>query len=213
MIDIILADDHAMFRDGLKEIFQHSSGHRVVGECSNGEEILQLLEKQSADLIILDISMPEMDGWEACRKLREDHPDLKILVCSMYDSPAYIQRLIKAGANGYILKNTGKKELLEAVDNLMKGESYYSREVTERIMESLQKQQQLKKDYRITELTDREKEVLILIANEFTTREIADKLFLSPHTVETYRKNLIGKLQVKNVSGLVKYAVLQGWVE
>lgn len=131
----------------------------------------------------------------------------------MFGTVDYIQKLIKAGAQGYLLKNTGKAELELAIRSLVKGENYYSQEVSNRIMEGLQKRQKQDKDYQIVELTDREKEVLILIAEELTTNEIADKLFISKHTVETHRKNLISKLNVRNVNGLVKYAFQQGLVD
>lgn len=131
----------------------------------------------------------------------------------MFSSREYIEKLLRVGADGYILKNTGKAELQEAIETLMQGESYFSKEVTERIMEGLQKKKDAKKNQLLVELTEREIDVLKLIAQEFTTTEIAEKLFISHHTVETHRKNLISKLNVRNIAGLVKYAIQNGFIE
>jgi DNA-binding NarL/FixJ family response regulator len=213
MTRIIITDDHQIFVDGLKELLQGMEGIEVVGEANNGKALLELLETTPADLILLDVNMPEMNGIEATKALVEMHPSVRILMLTMFDTADYIQKLLRAGAHGYVLKNTDKNELQLAIQTLMRGESYFSAVVTTRIMEGLQKKKALAKDYQLVELTEREKEVLLLISNEMTTREIADKLCVSHHTVETHRKNLISKLQVRNVTGLVKYAVQQGWVE
>ena len=161
----------------------------------------------------MDINMPEMDGIEATKLVKTKHPLLKILMLTMFSSRDYIEKLLRAGADGYILKNTGKAELQEAIETLMNGESYFSKEVTERIMEGLQKKKNMEKSTYLVELTEREIDVLKLIVQEFTTAEIAEKLFISTHTVETHRKNLISKLNVRNIAGLVKYAMQNGLVE
>ncbi len=213
MTRVVITDDHQIFVDGLKELLQSMDDIEVAGEANNGKELLQLLSSTPADLVLLDVNMPEMDGIEATKAMVEQYPEVRILMLTMFDTQDYIQKLLRAGAHGYVLKNTGKEELHLAIQTLMKGESYFSEEVTTRIMEGLQKKKARANDYRLVELTEREKEVLVLIAGEMTTREIADQLCVSHHTVETHRKNLISKLNVRNVTGLVKYAVQQGWVD
>lgn len=213
MIKVLIADDHQIFIDGLKELLKTLNDIELVGQANNGLELIKVLETNKADLILMDVNMPEMDGIEATKEVLRLYPDMKVLMLTMFGSRDYIQKLLKAGAQGYLLKNTGKEELETAIKTLVAGNTYYSKEVTDRIMEGLQKKQKQERDYRIVELTDREKEVLVLIAEEMTTHEIADKLFISHHTVETHRKNLISKLNVRNVTGLVKYAVQQGMVD
>ncbi|MEQ8908317.1 MAG: response regulator transcription factor [Vicingaceae bacterium] len=208
MIKVIVVDDHQMFIDGIEELIKSMPDVEVVGEANNGVDLIDLLSKQAADVILMDVNMPKMDGYEATKKVAADYPESKVIMLTMHDSSQYIQKLIKAGASGYILKNTGKAELQEAIETVAKGENYYSQTVTQRIMEGLQKKEKQKSSQ--VELTEREKDVLKLIAEEFTTHEIADKLCISHHTVESHRKNLIAKLGVRNIAGLVKYAVENG---
>jgi two-component system nitrate/nitrite response regulator NarL len=213
MIRIMIADDHQMFIDGIKSLLATQKQVKVVAEAHNGHEVLELLEKDQPDLILMDVNMLGMDGIEATRQVRKQYPAIKVLMLTMFNTRDYIEKVLKAGADGYILKNTGKEELSTAIEKVMKGESYFSREVTERIMEGLQKKKTAENDPMMVELTEREKEVLKLIVKELTTQEIADQLFISFNTVETHRKNLISKLQVRNIAGLVKYAIQQGLVD
>lgn len=213
MIKIIIADDHQLFIDGIKSLVKTMKNMEIVAEVNNGKELLEVLEKKTCDIVLMDINMPEMDGIEATKLVKTKHPLLKILMLTMFSSRDYIEKLLRAGADGYILKNTGKAELQEAIETLMNGESYFSKEVTERIMEGLQKKKNMEKSTCLVELTEREIDVLKLIVQEFTTAEIAEKLFISTHTVETHRKNLISKLNVRNIAGLVKYAMQNGLVE
>lgn len=211
MIKVIVVDDHQMFIDGISELIKGMPEIEIVGEANNGVDLIDLLSKQAADVILMDVNMPKMDGYEATKKLVSEYPETKVIMLTMHDSSAYIQKLIKAGASGYILKNTGKAELQAAIETVADGETYYSQKVTQRIMQGLQKKEKQKNA--VVELTDREKDVLKLIAEEFTTHEIADKLCISHHTVESHRKNLIAKLGVRNIAGLVKYAVENGVVD
>ena len=213
MIKIIIADDHQLFIDGIKSLVKTMKNMEIVAEVNNGKELLEVLEKTTCNIVLMDINMPEMDGIEATKLVKTKHPLLKILMLTMFSSRDYIEKLLRAGADGYILKNTGKAELQEAIETLMNGESYFSKEVTERIMEGLQKKKNMEKSTYLVELTEREIDVLKLIVQEFTTAEIAEKLFISTHTVETHRKNLISKLNVRNIAGLVKYAMQNGLVE
>lgn len=210
MIRIIIADDHQMFIDGVKALLENEDDLKVVGEALNGKQVLGLLEHEPADLILLDVNMPEMDGIETCKLVKQQYHDIKVLMLTMYNNAEFIYGLINVGANGYILKNTGKAELLDAIKTLYSGKTYYSKEVTETILQSLPRQQEHKPE--TVPLTEREKEVLKLIVREYNTNEIAAELFISPNTVETHRKNLLSKLKAKNIAGLVKFALQTGLV-
>jgi DNA-binding NarL/FixJ family response regulator len=211
MTSIIIADDHQMFIDGIKVLLLQEPAISVIGEALNGKELLDLLKKQTPDIILMDINMPVLDGIEATKIIRKKYPTVKILMLTMYSSKQYITSMIAAGANGYILKNTGKEELMKAIEVLQGGNSYYSQEVTSRIMESFRK-----KDMHTEvnpELTEREKEVLILIAEEFTASEIGDKLNISHYTVDAHRKNMLSKCNVRTTVGLVKFAMERGLLD
>jgi two-component system nitrate/nitrite response regulator NarL len=210
MINIIVADDHQMFIDGIKLLLKMRKDFSVVAEAKTGLEVLEVLKAKKADLILMDVNMPDMDGEETTKQVKKLYPETKILMLTMFNTRDYIEKLLRAGADGYILKNTGKEELSLAIDTVMGGDAYYSKEVTERIMEGLQKKKVIESNPFFIELTGREKDVLRLIVKELTSHEIADQLCISFHTVETHRKNLISKLQVKNIAGLVKYALQHG---
>lgn len=211
MIKIIIADDHQMFIDGIKSLLGNEADMKVTGEALNGKEVLALLEKEPADLVLLDVNMPEMDGIEATKLIRKQHPTVKILMLTMYNKHEFIFGLVNAGANGYILKNTGKAELTEAIRTVYAGKTYYSKEVTETILQNFSKKPAEQK-IEVAQLTEREKDVLRLIAQEYNTQEIAAQLFISANTVETHRKNLLSKINAKNVAGLVKFAVQTGLI-
>ncbi len=211
MINIIIADDHQMFIDGVKALLAGEQDMRVTGEALNGKQVLALLEKEQADVILLDVNMPEMDGIETTRHIRQRWPDVKILMLTMYNNQEFIFGLMNAGASGYILKNTGRAELLEAIHAVTKGKTFYSKEVTETILQNFTKKPGEQK-VEAAQLTEREKDVLKLIAQEYNTQEIAAKLYISPNTVETHRKNLLSKLHAKNIAGLVRFAIQTGLI-
>ena len=207
-IKIVIADDHDVIIDGLIALLSPEADMDVTGRANNGSQLLQVIKNKPIDLIILDIDMPEMNGVEAAGKIRQSHPDIKILVLTMHNSPDFISNLMHHGVHGYILKNTRRQDLLTAIRRVMKGETFYTPEVARTIMESLRNEAH-KKDDKII-LTKREKEIIRLITDEYTSREIGKQLFISHHTVERHRKNIIAKLGVKNVAGLVKYAMKNG---
>jgi two-component system, NarL family, nitrate/nitrite response regulator NarL len=211
MIKVIIADDHQMFIDGIKALLRNEKDIKLVGEALSGDEVMALLAKEATDLVLLDVNMPVMDGIEATMKIRVAYPDVKILMLTMYNKHEFISGLINAGASGYILKNTGRKELIEAIKTVHAGKTYYSEEVTDTILQHFSKTPAEQK-IEAVQLTEREKEVLKLIALEYTTPEIADKLFISTNTVETHRKNLMSKLKAKNIAGLVKFALQTGLI-
>lgn len=204
MIKILIADDHQMFIDGLKSMLEETDGIKVIGEAMNGLEVINICNRTAVDIVIMDISMPEMDGIEATKELLKKQPHIKVLGLSMFNDRNYISDLLKAGAHGYILKNTGKDELVKAIQTLESGENYLGGEVEKTLLSSFMKkpsQMQV-----IEKLSEREQEVLESIATGLTTNEIADKLFISKNTVETHRKNLLYKLKARNTAELVNNA-------
>lgn len=211
-IKILIADDHPMIRHGIKSLLIDEPGMGQIDEATNGMEVLAKLKKGKYDLVIMDIKMPEMNGIEATREIKRLHPNVKVLAISMFDEHSYIIKILRAGAKGYILKNTGKDELLSAIKAVMKGESYFSQEVSGVMMNQLVsgRSPSLLDDEveaPIITLTNREKQIIKLIAEELTNVEIGKRLGISPRTVDTHRRNLLQKLDVKNTAGLVRYAI------
>lgn len=209
---IIIADDHTMFLDGLRSILSEEKNITIILAATKGTQVLKYLQVNpvpTIDLVITDINMPEMDGIELNKAIKEQFPKVKTLVVSMLEEPVKIQNLIDTDANGYLSKNAEKSELLKAIKTILKGENYFSSRIKNILMEAMF----ASKSKPQISLTKREREVLKLIAKEFTTKEIASQLFLSTHTIESYRKNLISKLSVRNIAGLTRYAIEQGIID
>lgn len=202
-----MVDDHALIRAGIRNSLMNQEHLKVVAEATNGEEAMVHLDKTNVDLVIMDLSMPRMSGSEATRLITEKYPEVNVLILSMHNEEARIREALKAGAMGYILKSTSMAELMEAIETVSKGEPYFTREVSAKIMNQLVRGRESEKSDKLSRLTNREKEILKLISEEFTNHEIAEKLFISPRTVDTHRRNLIQKLQAKNTAGLVRYAI------
>ncbi len=211
MIRVLIADDHQMFVDGLKSLLVEEKEMHVVGEAKNGYEVLEICDQEPVDIVIMDINMPLMDGIQTSRKLSKKHPSVKILGLSMYNDRDYISDILKAGALGYVLKNTGKESLLTAIATLQSGSSYLSEEVSKTLLSGFMKNHSA--EQMIEKLSDREREVLDCIASGLTTYEIADKLFISKNTVETHRKNLLYKLKARNTAELVNNAYKQRLIQ
>ena len=210
--NLIIADDHKMFIDGLMSILKDAPEFTVTTTFKNGAQVVKYLDINGADnlkLLITDLTMPEMDGIELNKIVKEKYPSLKTLVVSMHIDGSMVDKLIRNNVDGYVPKNAEKDELLEAIRTIVKGEKYFSSEIKRAYTEAMFEN---KKEKEVS-LTDREKQVLKLIAEENTTQEIADILFLSKHTIESYRKNLISKLQVKNLAGLTKHAIKMGLLD
>lgn len=204
-IKLLLVDDHLMFLEGLQSLFNKEPSIEVIGTASSAAIALKILTEQKADVVITDLSMPAMDGSQLIERLHDLYPETCILVLSMHSEADIITKLIQQNVNGYLLKNAEKSELLKAVQTIFEGKNYFSAEVQKIFTEHSFKRNINREQ--MPELSSREKEVLKLIVDEFTTKEIAQKLFISQHTVESHRKNIISKLNVKNVAGLVKYAI------
>lgn len=210
-INLLIADDHTMFLQGIMSLLEQEPNICVVDTAVNGIEALEIIKKGNVDFIILDISMPEMDGIELSKILKKEHPNVKILIVSTHSNVMIISRLIRIGVNGYLLKNAEKSELLKAINTIASGENYFAEELEEKHLSNSSKIE--KQVSNLTELSSREKEILVLIAHEYNTAEIAEKTFISLNTVNTHRRNLLSKLNAKNTAGLVKYAVENGLVD
>lgn len=210
-IKIIIADDHTMFLQGIVSLLETEENISIVGKATNGIEVFQIIENSIPDIILLDISMPQMDGIEVTKIIKQKFPSVKILIVSTHSNVQMIAKLIRMGVDGYLLKNAEKQELLLAIETIQNGTTYFCKEVEEKNDDNNSK---IKNEtLQITELSGREKEILALIAQEFTGSEIAEKTFISLNTVNTHRRNLISKLNVKNTAGLVKYAIEYGLLD
>lgn len=207
-INIVIVDDHEIVRDGIIAMLEEYDDIRVSGEAKSGEEVLQLCEEKGNkfNLIIMDLNMGEMGGIEATRKIKERFPDIKILALTMMKDEEKIREMTEAGASGYIFKNSGMEELVEAIHKVMDGELYFSDEAVYSII-TRKKDEESKKQEGETDLTDREIEVLELICKEYTNAEIAEKLYISVRTVDAHRRNLLQKTGARNTAGLVRYAM------
>ncbi|MFC2111051.1 response regulator [Bacteroidota bacterium] len=212
MIDILVVDDHQMFIDGLKAILEVMPEINEVYEALNGKDAIEICKTNKIDFVLMDISMPEMDGIEASEKILEIKPDTKILMLTMYNDIKYIDKIINTNVSGYILKNTGSDELFKAINKVHKGERYFSDEVTDSMYNSLRNEQPDKKKPEEIKLTKREIEILKWISKEYSAPEIAKELNISQYTVETHRRNLAKKLNIKNSIGLAIYAIEKGFV-
>jgi DNA-binding NarL/FixJ family response regulator len=210
--NLIIADDHKMFLDGLLSILKSEKKYHILLTAKNGQNIVKYLEinpDEKIDLIITDITMPELDGITLNKIVKEKNSNIKTLVVSMHNDPDMIDTLIENNVDGYVPKNAEKEEFLLAINTILNGDKYFSNEIKDIYTEnkfSKQKENEIK-------LTQREIDVITLIAEEFTTQEIADKLFLSKHTIESYRKKMISKLNVRNLAGLTKYAIKMGYIK
>lgn len=209
MIRVMIADDHNMFVEGIESILEGIENIQVVAKCYTGPEVFEKIQNTPVDVVLLDINLPGMNGLEVCQRLSKEYPEVKVLALSMHNEESFVTEILKYGAQGYILKNTGKKELISAIEMVNNGQSYFSEEVTETIMKSLVNQRAgNKKSAMLTpKISRREKDVLELIMKEYTTQEIADTLFISLKTVESHRRSLLTKLGVRNTAGLVRVAI------
>ena len=211
MANLVLVDDHVLLRKGLAELVKNF-GNEILFEADNGKEFIAKLKPgMLPDVVLMDINMPEMDGYESCLWLKKNHPNIKVLALSMYDSESSIIRMLKSGAKGYILKDSEPTELKKAIDALVTKGYYYSDLVSGKLINAINKFDEDGNDTRRTEkLNDRETEFLKYTCTELTYKEIADKMFVSPRTVDGYRDSLFEKLAVKTRVGLVMYAIRNG---
>ncbi len=210
---LIIADDHKMFLDGLMSILKGKSDYEIILTANSGKNVAKYLDinnkTEPVDLVITDVNMPELNGIELNQHIKAHHKNVKTLVVSMLHDATTVQTLTKDNVDGYVPKNAEKEELLRAIETILKGEKYFSQSIKDVYLKGMFSNE----ESLIQSLSKREKEVLKLIAEEFTTQEIAEQLFLSKHTIESYRKNLISKLEVRNLAGLTKYAIKIGLLD
>ncbi|HUI09048.1 MAG TPA: response regulator transcription factor [Bacteroidota bacterium] len=213
-IRILIADDHSVVREGLRALLGRVEDFDVIAEAADGEEAVRLVREKKPDVAMLDISMPAVNGIEATRQIRRSNPDTKILIFTMYENEEYVYQMVAAGANGYVLKDAGKHDLIAAVRAIQYGGRFFSPGVSRLIIDEFirRSREASPAPPARSELTTRESEILQYIASGLTNAEIARKLFLSVRTVNTHRTNLMHKLDVHNTAGLVRYALENGLV-
>ena len=209
---VVLADDHVMFRQGIKKILEEIDGLEIVGEANDGLELLSLVKNLTPDMVILDISMPNIRGIEATREIKTINPRMKILILTMHKSKEYLYHSISAGAEGYLLKEDADTELFSAIEKVREGGVYISPILSEELTDDFfQMCRGGFKKLTSEELTSREREVIKLIAEGKTNKKIANLLFISTRTVENHRANIMKKLKIGHASDLVKYAIRKGY--
>lgn len=207
-ICIYIVDDHQLMLDGLRTMLSNVSDFELVGMNNDATIAIAEIEEKKPDVLITDISMPEMSGKELSQLIKRKVPFIKIIALSMFGDIAHIREMMEAGISGYVLKNTGKEELVEAIRKVYSGDIYYCRDVADEVLRHMN--QTNTNDSTIISLTAREIEIVTLIANELTNQQIAEKLFISERTVETHRKNIFRKTGTKSVIGLIKYSMENG---
>jgi DNA-binding NarL/FixJ family response regulator len=208
---VVIVDDHTLFRNGLRILLNNMENYKVVGEASNGKQFIDLIQKDVPDLVLMDISMPVMDGIEASALAREMYPDLKIITLSMYGEEDYYYKMVDTGVKGFVLKNSDIKEVKTALDVVYEGGSFFSSELLQNLVNNLKSSGKSKEIQ--AELSERELEILILICKGLSNQEIADQLFISKRTVDKHRANILEKSESKNTAQLVVYAIRNRLVE
>jgi DNA-binding NarL/FixJ family response regulator len=210
--DVILVDDHLIFRQGLKSILSLNNIATIVGEASNGIELIELLSDLKPNMVLMDIDMPHMNGMEATKKALELMPELKIIAFTMYSDEEYYYKMIEYGVKGFILKTCGIKELEDAIESVMSGDNYFSNEILMKIIKSFGRSTYSPSSEH-DKLTRRELDILQQICLGLTTEEIATKLFISPMTVKSHKSNLLEKTVCKNTPSLILFAIKNKMVE
>ena len=212
-LNIVLADDHTILREGLRALLTADSNFEIVGEACDGREAVRFVEKLGPDLLLMDLSMPRMSGMDAIREIKKRHPETKIIALTVHKTEEYLLTTLRAGADGYVLKDATHDELIMAIKNVMGGKSYLSPGVSEKIIEGyLEGKESTRSRSSWESLSQREREVLKLIAEGYKNKEIAEELCISLKTVEKHRANLMKKLDLHNAAALTVYAVERGLV-
>jgi len=212
-IKVLIVDDHEIFRKGLKMVINRFKNAKVIAEATNGKEFLEILDKNLPDIVLMDIEMPEMNGIEATTKALEKYPDLKILALSMFNEDNYVESMIDSGVRGFLLKNINKEKLEKAIDTVYKGGNYYSEELWEFFTRRISTHEEKTKPEEEYKLTKREQEILEMLSQGMSNKEIADKLFVSERTVIGHKSNLLSKTQCRNTLCLITYAIKNKMVD
>lgn len=210
-IRLLLADDHAMIREGLRALLRNESGMEVVGEADNGAQTVHMARSVGAHVIVMDVAMPDLNGIEATRKILKSNPHVKVVGLSGHANREFVREMLKAGASAYVLKSRAYEELVRAITEVMKGKKYLSPEVARGVVdEYVEISTKITENAAFVVLTDRERETLQLLAEGSTTKEIADLMNISVKTVETHRRNIMDKVHLHSVAELTKYAIREG---
>ncbi len=215
-IKIVIADDHFIFIEGIKALLKDINEVSMAGEAADGEQLLEILKSKDVDVVLMDVNMPKVNGIEATKAIMSNFPKVKVIGLTMHEDSKSISDMMKAGASGYLLKTTGRSELLSAITKVSNGERYLSNEVSMKLIDRMldNKSEPVQSaDVRHPNITKRELEIVKLIAQEMTNEQIAKHLNNSPMTIITHRKNLLRKIGVKNTAGLIRYAVQNGLVD
>lgn len=212
-IKVILVDDHQMFREGLRLMIESQSDMELLGEAGDGRTAIQLVEKLAPDVVVMDVAMPDLNGIEATRQLHAGFPNTKAIALSMYLNKRYVIEMLKAGASGYLLKDCAFNELSDAIRTVVTGQIYLNPKVNSIVVQDYLKHLSgdFSEDSMISStLSDREREVLQLLAEGGNTKQIASALYISAKTVERHRQNIMGKLNIRSIAELTKYAIREG---
>ncbi len=212
-IRILLVDDHTIIRDGLRSLLENEPGLKVVGEAGDGRAAIDASAKLIPDIVIMDVAMPLLNGIEAATKIKQSHPAIKIIILSMYDYENYIRQALAAGAAGYILKDACATELIDAIRAVQRGESVLSPAITRLVIEDYLRWGEIRPSQSDNDLTTREREVLQLIAEGYTNKEISEILVIATKTVQAHRTNLMDKLDLHSKGELIKYAIRKKIIE
>lgn len=210
-VQILLADDHTVMRSGLKLLLEREPGFSVVAEAGDGRSAIEMVEKLAPDVVVMDIAMPNLNGIEAAARITDAHPKISVVMLSMHSDEAYVLRALKAGARGYLLKDSAESDLIHAVRNVSQGKTFFSPAISNLLVEDYireLRERRVEDSYEL--LTPRERELVQLLAEGKTTKEIAAGLNLSPYTVDTHRSNLMRKLNLNSLAELILYAVRKG---
>jgi DNA-binding NarL/FixJ family response regulator len=207
MIKVILVDDHKMFREGLKFALSQMDGIEVIGEASDGKQFLEVLEHKKPDVVLMDISMPKMDGVEATENALRIDPEIKIITLSMFSDADYYQKMVSVGTKGFLVKETGIEELKNAIQIVHEGGTYFSQQLLQNIISNISNPTVRSSRTKVVDLTRREEEVLELICKGYSNKEVADALFISQKTVEGHKSNLMEKTNTKSAINLMLFAI------
>ena len=214
-IKVIIVDDHEVVRDGIKSVLEETEDISIIADADNGEDAIRLVDKMKPDILLTDITMPGLSGIETAEIVSRDYPATKVIMFSMHENEEYISKAIENKAAGYLSKNAEKEEMIQAIRTVAQGGQYFSSDISQTMLTSYVSNAINEKDNtgQKLHLTNREEEVLKLVANGLRSKEIADKLFISTRTVETHRNNIMQKLEVKNTAELIRYSLEHNLIE
>lgn len=209
-IRIILADDHNIMREGLRSLIEHEAGMEIIAEAENGRQAVELCREHHPDIVIMDVAMPDLNGVEATAQVLRHCPGTKVLALSTYKTQRFAAGMLAAGASGYVVKGSAFRQLIEAIEAVSRGNAYLSPEVTDAVVTDYAERLRLDDAQATHALTEREREIVQLVAEGNTTKGIAEALFISPKTVDSHRQNAMDKLNLHTVADLTRYAIREG---